>query len=328
MTLNKNLQTPDELAMRFARRLDWNLLRTFMFIVESGGITAAADYLGLQQPSVSNALKRLESTVGTQLIERAPKRFRITSAGDRLYRECVVIHGSILRLGDELKEVSDEIDGHVNLVMASHVVSPQLNDTLSRFHRDNPRATLAIHILSSLDAIERVRHSSSSFAICLLKDETTRLEHKSLYREFFGLYCGPTHPLFGKTGLSMSDLEGQSSVSFKTDRFSDVLRPVAAMRAEAKLDERIVGYSSNLEEVHRMIVSGLGIGPLPIHVVKRDVRDGLLWQLPPYENLPAIDVHVVYNPETRLNRAEACLLELLLKEIEDIPLENRTFDGR
>lgn len=321
------LDTPGRRAERFARRLDWNLLRTFMVIVESRGITPAAERLGLKQPSVSNALRRLEESVGARLIERGPNRFRITGAGERLYRECVEIHGTILRLADELKDVTDEIDEHVQIAMASHVMSPLLNDTLSTFHASHPRATLSVDILSSQDVIERVLHRSVSFAVCLVNEMNPRLEYRRLYREFFGLYCGPPHPLYGRGGLTLADLKGQSSVSFSTDQFSDVLRPVAMMRAEAQLDDRIVGISSNLEEVRRMIVAGLGVGPLPIHVVTRDVRDGLLWRLPPYEAPPAIDVYVVFNPQTRFNRAESRLLTMLLETIRSTPIEARTYDG-
>ncbi|KAA3620864.1 MAG: LysR family transcriptional regulator, partial [Proteobacteria bacterium] len=320
------LDSPERRAALFARRLDWNLLRTFMFIVEARGITAAAQRLGLKQPSVSNALRRLEQGVGARLIERGHKRFRPTGAGKRLYRECVEIHGAILRLGDELKDEADEIDEHVQIAMASHVVSPLLNETLSAFHSAHGKATLSVDILSSQDVVQRVLHRSVSFAVCLAHEMNPRLEYRRLYREYFGLYCGPPHPLYGRAGLKLSDLEGHSSVSFSTDQFSDVLRPVAMMRAEARLNERIVGVSSNLEEVRRMIVAGLGVGPLPIHVVTRDVRDGLLWRLPPYDSPPAIDVYVVFNPKTRLNRAAERLLEMLLEAIRTTPIEERTYD--
>jgi DNA-binding transcriptional LysR family regulator len=325
--IDEETQTPEQRATRFARDLDWNLLRTFMIIVEARGITPAAELLGLKQPSVSNALSRLERSVGSRLLERGPNHFRVTGAGARLYRECVEIHGSILRLADELRDVTDEVDERVQLAMASHVVSPLLNETLSKFHRNHPKATLSVDILSSHDVIERVLHRSVSFAICLVDEMNPRLEYRRLYREFFGLYCGPSHPLFAKKDLKLADLKGQSSVSFTTDQFSDVLRPVAMMRAEAQLDDRIVGISSNLEEVRRMILSGLGVGPLPIHVVTRDERDGLLWRLPPYESPPAIDVYVVFNPHTRLNRAESRLLALLLDAIEQTPIAERTYNG-
>lgn len=74
-----------------------------------------------------------------------------------------------------------------------------------------------------------------------------------------------------------------------------------------------------------MIIAGLGIGPLPVHVAARDVRDGLLWQLPPYTDLPAIDVHVVWNPKAVKNRAEDLLLAALLEAIEATPMEERTY---
>ena len=71
-----------------------------------------------------------------------------------------------------------------------------------------------------------------------------------------------------------------------------------------------------------MIIAGLGIGPLPVHVAKRDVSDGLMWQLPPYNQPPAIDVHVVWNPKATLNRAEQSLLDRLLARIEATPMED------
>lgn len=131
--------------------------------------------------------------------------------------------------------------------------------------------------------------------------------------------------MFGKTGLALSDLKGETSVSFRTDRLSDALRPVTLLRATAGIDDRVIGVSSNLEEVRRMIVAGLGIGPLPVHAVERDVRDGLLWRLPPYEDAPAIDIYLVSNPRARLNRAEAGLLRMLSQRVDALPLSQRTY---
>lgn len=74
-----------------------------------------------------------------------------------------------------------------------------------------------------------------------------------------------------------------------------------------------------------MIIAGLGIGPLPLHVAARDVEDGQLWQVPPYEGLPAIDVHVVWNARAVKNRAEELLLNGVLDAIEKTPIEKRTY---
>ena len=310
---------------RLARELDWNLLRTFVVLAESRSVTDAAEKLLLKQPSVSSALRRLEERMGKRLIDRRPGHFRLTEAGELLYREAVDIQGAILRLGTAMRDVSEEVRGHVRVAMASHVICPLFDATLAAFHACHPRATLSIDVMASREAVAAVTGQRASLAVCLVHERSPRLEYRRLFREFFGLFCGPGHPLFGQEGLTRADLAGQSSVSFVTDQMTDALRPVTMLRAESGLDDRIVGTSANLEEVRRMIVAGLGVGPLPIHVVRRDVADGLLWRLPPHDNPPAIDVHVVWNPKTRRNRAEEAMLAELLGRIEATPMAERIY---
>jgi DNA-binding transcriptional LysR family regulator len=307
------------------RDLDWNLLRSFVVLAQSKSVTEAAHKLRLTQPSVSAALKRLEDRVGKRLIDRKPGHFQLTRAGEVLYREAMDIQGSILRLSTLMREMTDEVTGHVRVALASHVVCPLFDAMLAEHHAEHPRASLSIDVLSSAEAVDSVSGRFSSFAICLVNRREPKLEYRRLYREFFGLFCGPPHPLFGRKRLLRRDLAGHSAVSFDTDRLQDALKPVAVMRAEAEMGEMVVGTSSHLEEVRRMIIAGLGIGPLPVHVAKRDVEDGLLWQLPPYDHPPAIDVHVVWNPKATLNRAEQSLLDRLLARIETTPMEERTY---
>lgn len=310
---------------RIARELDWNLLRTFVVLAESHSVTDAANQLRLKQPSVSTALKRLEDRVGRKLINRSPGHYDLTEAGRLLYREAVEINGSVLRLSTLMREMTDDVRGHVHITMASHVVSPLINQALTGFHRDHPLATLKIEVLSSSKAIAEVAAKRASFAICLVGDHHPNLEYRRVFREYFGLFCGPPHPLFGRGDLTTADLEGHSSVSFETDRLQDVLKPITVMRAQAALGQKITGVSSHLEEVRRMIVSGLGVGPLPIHVAARDVRDGQLWQVPPFEDLPPIDVYLVWSEGATKNRAEQILLDRLIAAIDETPIEDRSY---
>lgn len=316
---------PLDKSERLARNLDWNLIRTFLVLAESRSVTDAAERLGLKQPSVSNALRRLEEHLGKRLIIRSPGRFELTEAGRLLQHEAIDIQGAVLRLDNLMSNVTTEVKGHVRIAMASHVVCPLFDKALANFHQTHPRATLSLEVSASREALAAVLRRRASMAVCLVRDRSPKLEYRRLYREYFGFFCGPDHPLFGRQNLTKADLVGQSAVSFFTDQMSDALRPVTLMRAEAEIDEPVVGSSAHLEEVRRMIVAGLGIGPLPIHVVKRDVEDGLLWRLPPYEKFPAIDVYVVWNPKARLNRAEESMLGELLKQIEATPIEERTY---
>ncbi|SDA75238.1 LysR family transcriptional regulator [Mesorhizobium qingshengii] len=307
--------------------LDWNLLRTFVVIAEVKSITRAAERLNLKQPSVSNALRRLEDRVGRRLVERDATRFELTEVGRLLYEQSVEVFGTISQLPLLMRGISDDVTGHVMIATASHVVSPLFDQALSEFHRNYPRASITISVAASTEVAKQVRERRASFGICLVSQRDPALEYAMVYREFFGFFCGPQHRLYGQTGLTLADLRGEPSVSFQTDHISDALRPVALLRSEARLNADVVGVSSSLEEVRRMIVAGLGIGPLPLHVARRDVADGTLWRLPPYDAPPAIDIFLLVNPDKAMNRAEKALLSGLQALIAETPLGERIYNG-
>jgi len=305
--------------------LNWNLLRTFMVIVQEGGVTAAAVRLNRKQPTISNALNRLERQLDKQLIERRPGQFRVTTAGEHLYRECLEIYGNIARIPTLIQDIEDDVRGQVRISMASHVVCPLFDAVMSEFHSAHPDATFHVSISTSGDVVQQVLEKTASFGICLVDQPHPKLAYQQMYREYFGFFCGPTHPLFGRENLTMEDLHDESLVSFNTDQLSGQLRPVALLRAQQNVGRRITAISPHLEEVRRMIVNGLGIGPLPIHVVQRDVENRLLWRLPPYEDPPAIDIFLLWNPRTTLNRAENEFLNKLRERIDETPEAERNF---
>jgi len=312
---------------KFVTNLDWNLLRTFVVIVEEGGITAASTRLLRRQPTVSAALARLEAHLGNRLIERGGGTFRLTAAGRALYRECTEIYGAVARLGDLTQAATKYLTGHVQILLASYVVTPILDRTLADFHRIYPDVTFEIRVETSREVLSGVMDKTAPLGICLLNRRPARLNVDHIYREYFGFFCGPPHPLYGRKELEIGDLRGLAAVSFDTDSMDDALRPVAIFRRDNELDQNIVGSSSHLEEVRRMIACGLGIGPLPLHVVRQDITAGTLWRLPPYASPPAVDIHLVTNPASRLSRAEAKFISVLKRGIAAASLAERTYDG-
>lgn len=319
---------PDPAHPRDARLpydLDWNLLRTFLVIVQERGITAAALRLGLKQPTVSNALRRLEERLERRLITRKPGRFELTPEGQMLHDEALEIFGTVSRLSVLLRRKGAEVVGNVTVALASHVVSPLFDTALAEFHQRHPRATYMLEVMPSRSVTDALLQRRASFGICLVHRRHPQLEYRQLFREYFGFFCGPRHRLFGRSGLRLADLRGETSVSFQTDQIADALRPVAMLRAAAQIDDRRVGTSPHLEEVRRMVLCGLGIGALPLHIAQADVEAGRLWRLPPYEAPPAIDIYLVWNGRAHFNRAERGLLDLLLDRIATTPFAARDY---
>lgn len=306
-------------------KLDWNLLRTYTVVVQEGSITNAANKLSLAQPSVSNALKRLEERLGKKLIYRGPGRFELTKPGRLLFDECEEIFGSVSRITVLMREVEEELKGEIRISMASHITCPIVDNTLADFHAAHPKVTFNMRVLKSNDVERAVLQKDASFGLSLDMERNPRLQYTHFYRERFGFFCGPGHRLFGVKDIDMAELARESIVSFSSDSLSDALRPVAMLRVSEGMRGPVVGTSSHLEEVKRMIINGLGIGPLPVHVVSSDIRDGLLWRLPPYDSRLSVDVNLVTNPRANLSRAESELIKQLVATIGKYTLEERTF---
>lgn len=311
---------------RLGQHLDWNLLRTFMVIVQEQGVTRASTRLCLTQPAVSQALKRLEDQLGRTLIERGQGRFRVTEAGAVIYAEVLEIYGNISRFGVLVRDIREEISGHVRILLASRIHSHLFDRMLERFHATHPQVTFRLDVMASADVHTAIQQKTGSLGICLMREPPPLVEHALFLRQLFRFYCGPGHPLFGRGDLSLNDLRGETFVSFTSDQIGGVLSPLTVFRAQEGIESRVVGASVNLEEVRRMIVAGLGIGPLPQHVAERDVRDGLLWPLPPEEGVAPVDIHLLWNPAAKMNRAERAFIELCRAAVEAIPLDRR-FDA-
>ena len=238
----------------------------------------------------------------------------------------VEIYGSVARLTVSIRDIDDRIRGKVTIGLASHVTFPPFDETIRDFSARHPEVTYETTVATSAEVTSWVLEKRASFGICLVHKQHPKLTYRHLYRQHFGFFCGPDHRFFGRRDLALKDLAGEPSVSFSTDQLHDALRPVALLRTQLSWDDSLRATSPHLEEVRRMIISGVGIGPLPVHVVTRDVEDGLLWRLPPYKNAPEIDIYLVTNPAARLNRAEQYFIEDLMTRVAGIPLKDREYE--
>ena len=81
------------------RLVDAGLIRLLLTIANTGRFAAAADQLGITQPSVSQQVKRIETLVGRPLFHRARRGVRLTADGEAV----IVYAGAMLGLTEDLK---------------------------------------------------------------------------------------------------------------------------------------------------------------------------------------------------------------------------------
>jgi DNA-binding transcriptional LysR family regulator len=83
-------------------------MRTFVRIVESGNLSAAAMQLGTTQPTVSRRLQTLEQQLGAKLILRTTHAMKLTDDGERCYAHARKLIEQWYALEDELGGAGDE----------------------------------------------------------------------------------------------------------------------------------------------------------------------------------------------------------------------------
>ena len=59
-------------------------MQYFLAVVDEGGVRAAADKLFVAQPSISQSIRSLERSVGSDLFTRTGRRLKLTAAGEAL----------------------------------------------------------------------------------------------------------------------------------------------------------------------------------------------------------------------------------------------------
>lgn len=311
--------------MSLSRDINWNLLYTFVVIAEMQSLSRAARVLGRGQPAVSAALKNLEAQVGVRLIDRGAHFFRLTSSGKLLYREAVEICGAIDRISLLLSDTEDTLTGKVRLTSASQMTSPIINDSLRAFHRRHPNATISSTVMNSPELLLALTNKLIHFGIAPIFDRNPDFNYLHIFKEYCAFYCGAGHPLFGRSDLSVTDLKDQNAIVYQTALLSDALHSITELTNEIGFAQPYVGVANTLDELRRMVVSGIGIGAIPVQIAARDVRDGRLWRLPPYDDVMPIDVYLVSNPRVRPSQTELAFLEVLQEQIDSVPAEQRVY---
>ncbi|MBN9274787.1 MAG: LysR family transcriptional regulator, partial [Mesorhizobium sp.] len=229
---------------RFAHNLDWNLLRTFVVVVEEGSITRAANRLLLQQPAVSMALKRLEQSVGHRLIDRSPGRFELTEAGERLHALCRDIFTAIVRLPEAMEPSGEDIAGHITIHAVSHALNPDWDRAIADFFRLHPRVTVGVTVETTTDVIRSVERGVATLGLSdgIIPEG---LDKAPFCFERYALYCGRGHRLFGRRDARLEDGRIDGFIGLQA-RSAPPLRFVADLIAQGYVGEVLASEVSAL----------------------------------------------------------------------------------
>lgn len=292
---------------RFARNLDWNLLRIFYEIAKAEGISEAARRMSRKQPALSMALRRLEKHLDARLCRRGPGGFGLTREGERLMEICEAVYGDISLIPGSVAEAGTLVSGRVRIQLISNLVDPSIDEPIGEFHRDHELVEIFVSV-STWDVIQRsVLRDEVEIGIAPVQHRRPDLAYELLFREIYRPYCGRSHPLYGETAADPARLGEYPLILTGADEPDQLTR----YRQRHGLGNHVAGLSEHLEEARRLTVLGVGLCWLPESFAARDVSDRLLHPvLEPGED-PSSDIFVITNPQAPAHDARDLMVVYL-----------------
>jgi len=299
---------------KFASRVDWNLMRTFVDIVRAGGIGAAARQLNRQQPSISAALKRLEDHVGTTLLLRTAAGVEMTSAGKAVMALCEDMLEAARMVPHQIAQATKRVEGFVRIQIVSGLVSPEFDEAIASFHRRHPDIHIEIRVSPwrlVLDALEQ-----GEVEIGVGYDSSVRgsLTYEPLLVERQQLYCSRSSPYFGYRVSRLHDLRDEGFVLTGDDE----IELIANLRRRYRLGSKVNGLAEDINEARRLISLGVGIGFLPVLAAQAEVANGTLWPMLHADFEPSYDIYLLAKAEPARDTATQLFWDEVFRRVRAV----------
>ncbi|MBC7742622.1 MAG: LysR family transcriptional regulator [Bdellovibrionaceae bacterium] len=255
--------------------LNLSQLQTFATVAAEGSMTAAADKLFLTQPAVSQQMKNMEDDLGVELIVRGAKQIKMTAQGEILYEHAKKIL-SLAQLAEvSIKSIGAKLHGELRIGTLNSIGLHLMSPVVSRLLKFNPDFKIKVEYSRGETLIQN--YKKGDLDVLVLPDveknfKTSLPDAKSeiLFQEEMWL-VGSGKDEFYPPHIVLNDVKKIPYVHF-ADEFPEF---------DKLLNERLgtlqsVFESANVGTLKRVIEYGLGIGFLPSHSIKKQVRSGRL----------------------------------------------------
>ena len=255
--------------------LNLSQLQTFVTVVAEGSMTAAADKLYLTQPAVSQQMKNLEDELGVELITRGSKQIKMTAQGEVLYDHAKKILSLVQQTEISIKSVGAQLRGELRIGTLNSIGLHLMSPVVSRLLKYNPDFKIKVDYASGEALIQNYKKGALDILVLpqvekhfnvALPDSKSQI----LFQEEMWL-VGSGKDEFYPPNLKLEEIKKIPYVHFSNEfpEFDQILKEkVGTLQS--------VFESSNVGTLKRVIEAGLGIGFLPSHSIRKQVRGGRL----------------------------------------------------
>lgn len=176
------------------KAMDVDAVRAFALAADLQSFTRAAEVLGTTQSAVSLKLQRLEEQLGRRLLERTPRRVRLSSEGLaflEVARELVSSH-------DRAAAVFDIEPRRLAVGINHLLVGGELPTLLRRMRDHDPKLLVEMRVAGTPELMQSYEAGELD-AVLVLRPEDRRKQGKLAFAEAFSWYAAiDWEPLAGQ----------------------------------------------------------------------------------------------------------------------------------
>ena len=253
---------------------DTTRMRLLVEIGRRGSLSAAAQAIGIGQPSASQHLRLLETAAGQRLVERHGRGSRLTEAGAIVATRAAEALASLAGAEDELAALAGLQTGRIHLGASSVPGSYLLPETLGCFRRDYPGVTVDVEIGSTREVLAKLVRGEVHIALVGTTAASERLDVRPfLDDELVGVARPGALPI--DDGVVAGEALG-SQLLLCREPGSESRAVVDDALARAGLSVAARWELGASEAVKRAAREGLGIAFLSRYAVAEEVSRGEL----------------------------------------------------
>ncbi|SEG93160.1 DNA-binding transcriptional regulator, LysR family [Actinacidiphila yanglinensis] len=195
--------------------LETRELEYFVAVAEELHFGRAAARLAIAQPTLSKAIRRMESGLGVTLLERSSRHVVLTPAGEALLHHGRHALNAVGAAAERARRAGDR-DARLRLVIKPGGEAGLLLDILTAYSRWPGAHQVDIIFGGATDRADHVRDGRADVALLYAPfDDLSGLDHETLAVEGRVAILPPGHRLASRPELTMADLEHETLPRWK-----------------------------------------------------------------------------------------------------------------
>ncbi len=292
--------------------MDWDKLRIFHSVAESGSLTGAGQSLGLSQSAVSRQITTLEESLGVALFRRHARGLVLTEQGHLLQEATREIHSRLSLIKGQLMDTHRRPAGPLTVTVSEFIASTWLAPRLAEFREAYPDIQLTILID---DKVLNLSRREADAAIRLYKPKEAGLVQRHLAAIHFHI-CG-SKAYFEKHGRPRKpeDLKDHFLLGFPegiTGPFENINWLLDLAEVKARANPKLVLMNS-MYGIYRAAREGAGLAVLPDYIIKTYPE---LEVVLPNLKRPDVDMYFLYAEERRNSKRIIALRDFILENVD------------